>query len=99
MPYPKMWRGNGIVVDLPKDKKHKRQYPINGIDFYYDDFPAEIVLNYPVNNFKIYVNDHDYFFSKLPQLIIKSDYNAHWDLKNPYFQSIIASYIEFQLTI
>ena len=42
-PYPKIWR----------------TYPINGVDFYCDDFPTEIGLNKPVN-FKIYVNDRDY---------------------------------------
>ena len=88
-----MWKADGIVLDLPKGKKHKCQYLINGVDFYYDKFPTVIVLNYPANNFKIYVNNHDYFLSKLPQLSTKSDYSAQWDLKNPYFQSIVATWI------
>ena len=31
--------------------------------------------------------------SKLPQLNIKSGYNAEWGIKNPYFQSIVGSWI------
>ena len=76
-------------MDLPKGKKHKRAYPINGVDFYYDIFPVEIVLNYPV----IYVNNKDYFTSSLRKLNISSDYNAEWNLKNPYYQSIVATWI------
>lgn len=92
MPYLKMWRSDGIVIDIPKGKKCKHEHPINGVDFYYDEFPTKILLNYPVN-FKIYVNDRDYFFSKLPQLNITSNYNAEWSLKNPYFQSIVEIWI------
>ena len=43
MPYPKMWRSDRIIVDLPRGKKHKCTYPTNGIDFYYDNFPTDIV--------------------------------------------------------
>ena len=91
--YPRIWRSGGSIIDLPKGKKQKRVYPINGIDYYYDNFSVEIVLDYSVNNFRIYVNDRDYFMSNLPQLSIKSDYNAECDLKNPYFQSVVGTWI------
>ena len=65
---------------------------INGVDFYYDNFTTDIVLNYLVRNFKIYVNNCNYLLSKCPQPSIKCDYNARWDLKNPYFHSILATW-------
>ena len=82
-----------LLLSCQKEKKqkHKRTYPINGIDYYYDGFPTDIILNYPANNFQIHVNDRDYCMSKLSQLNIKSDYNAEWISKNPYFQSIVAT--------
>ena len=63
--FPSKWDSGGTIIDLPKGKKHKRMYPINGIDYYYDNFPTDIILNYPVNNFRIYVNNNDYFNSNL----------------------------------
>ena len=77
-PYHRIIDGEveGVLLIYQKEKKHKRAYPINGVDFYYDNVPVDIVLDYPVNNFRIYVNDRDYFMSKLPQLNIKSDNNA-----------------------
>ena len=53
--FPSKWDSSRTIMDLPKGKKHKRMYPINGIDYYYDNFPTDIILNYPVNNFRIYV--------------------------------------------
>lgn len=79
--FPKIWNRGGIIHKLPKGKRHKRQYPINGVNYYYDNFPVEMVLNYPVNNFRVYINRNDYFISQLPPLAIKSGYNAKWDLK------------------
>ena len=92
-PYPRIWSSGGSVIDLLGGKKHKRAYLINGVNFYYDEFPTQPVLDYLVNNLRIYVNDREYFMSKLPQLNIKSGYNAEWGIKNPYFQSIVGSWI------
>ena len=89
--YPKIWRSGDTVMSILKGLKHKKAYSINGVDFYYNNFATEIVLNYPVNNFRIYVNDRDYFISSLPKLNITSDHNAEWNLKNPYYQSIVAT--------
>ena len=50
-PYPKIWRSGGSVMDLPKGLKHPRAYPIDSVDFYYDNFNVVTVSNYPVNNF------------------------------------------------
>ena len=71
--FPSKWDSGGTIIDLPKGKKHKRMYPINGIDYYYDNFPTDIVLNYPVNNFRIYVNNNEYFNSNLPTLKIPTN--------------------------
>ena len=43
--YPRIWRSGGAIVDLPRGKKHKLGYPINGVDFYYDEFATEPVLD------------------------------------------------------
>ena len=91
-PYPRIWRSGGSVIDLPREKKHKRDYLINGVDFYYDYFPVTEILNYSLNNFRIYVNYREHFMSRLPQLSTKSGYNAKWDLKDSYFQSLVATW-------
>lgn len=31
-------------------------FRIKGIDYDYNNFPTGMVLNYPVNNFKVYIN-------------------------------------------
>ena len=52
-----------------------------------------MVLNYPVDNFKVYINDRDILLSQLPPLAVKSGYNAKWDLQNSYSQSITGTWI------
>ena len=44
-----------------------------------DKFPDHYILDYDINNFKIYINSGDYFPSKLPKINITTDYNkADW---------------------
>ena len=80
--FPSNWGSGGTIINLPKGKKHKRMYPINGIDYYYNTFPTVIILIYSVNNFRIYVNN-DYFNSNLPTLKIPNNYNVEWNPKEP----------------
>ena len=64
-----------------------------GKSYYWDNFPVEYILNYPINQFRIYVNDQDYFQSNLPGLNITTNDNATRNLKESYFQSIVATWI------
>ena len=64
-----------------------------GKEYYWDNFPVEYVLSYSINQFKVYVNDTDYFMSNLPPLNITTNNKAEWNLKEPYFQSLVGAWI------
>ena len=50
-------------------------------------YPHYYILNYSTENFRIYINDQEYFLSKLPKLNITTDYNtAEWDDNENYYQ-------------
>ena len=68
MKFPKIFQSIGTIQPLPKGRKHKADYQINRKKYFWDEFPVDKVLNYPVNKFKIYVSSLDYFHSNLPEL-------------------------------
>ena len=88
--FPKIWRIGGTAQELPKGRRHVGFY---GKEYYWDNFPVEYVLPYQINQFKVYVNNTDYFMSNLPPLNITTKNNAKWNLKEPYFQSLVGTWI------
>ena len=88
--FPKIWRSDGTVQVLPKGRRHVGFY---GKEYYWDNFLVEYVLTYPINQFKVYVNNTDYFMSNLPPLNITTKNNAEWNLKEPYFQPLVKTWI------
>ena len=63
---------NKPVERFPKIWKSNIQY-MEGYRLT-DKFPDHSILNYPIENFRIYINNKDYFLSKLPRLNITTDY-------------------------
>ena len=51
------------------------------------------VLDCPIDVFRIYVNETDYFMSKLPSLVITTKDTTLFDPKESYYQSIIGTWI------
>ena len=88
--FPKIWSLGGTVQGLPKGRRHVGFY---GKTYYWDNFPVEHVLTYPINDFKIHVNDTDYFLSNLPPLNITTKDSVSWSLKEPYYQSLVGTWI------
>ena len=88
--FPKILKIGGTVQELPRGKRH---VDFTGKSYYWDNFPTQYVLSYPINQFRIYVNNTDYFQSNLPGLNITTNDNAKWSLKELYFQSIIGAWI------
>ena len=88
--FPNIWKIGGTVQVLPKGRKHVGFY---GKEYCWDNFPVEYVLPYPINQFKVYVNNTDYFISNLPPVNITTKNNATWNLKEPYFQSYVGTWI------
>ena len=88
--FPKIWKIGGNVQELPKGNRH---VGYDGKSYYWDNFPTEYILNYPINQFRIYVNNTDYFQSNFPGLNITTNDNAKWNLGEPYFQCIVGTWI------
>ena len=88
--FPKIWKLGGTVQELPKGRRH---VDYSGKHYYFDNFPTQYVLSYPINQFRIYVNNTDYFQSNLPKLNITTNDNAKFSLSESYFQSIIGTWI------
>ena len=58
-----------------------------------DKYPDHYILNYDIENFRIYINNQEYFLSKLPKLNITTNYNkAEWDDNESYYQVCFAVY-------
>ena len=75
--FPKIWRLDGTVQVLPKGGRHVGFYRK---EYYWDNFPVEYLLPYSINQFKVYVNNTDYFMSNLPPLNITTNNKAEWNL-------------------
>ena len=88
--FPNFWKTGGEIQVLPRGKRHVGFYKKS---YYSDECPVEYVLNYPINQFHIYVNNTDFFPSNLPPLYINTDQNATWDIRKNYFQSLIGVWI------
>ena len=77
-----MWQTGGIIQKIPLSNI---QY-IEGFRLT-DRYPGHYILDYPIENFRIYLNENDYILSKLPILIISTDYNkADWDDNESYYR-------------
>ena len=88
--YPKIWKIDGTVQELPKGIRHVGFY---GKEYYWDNFPVDYVLTYPINKFRVYVNSTDYIMSDLPPLDIKTKKGAKWSFKESYYQSLVGARI------
>ena len=89
--WPKIWTSGGKIPDFPKGKVHRNYNAFSWTS--QDLYPYLYVIDYPVFNFRIYVNDKDYFMSKLPiSSITSSKYHATWGDKLDYFQTIFGVY-------
>ena len=55
--FPKIFQSGGTIQPLPRGNKHKGFAFEKNHKYFWDEFPVEYVLNYPVNNFKIYVSN------------------------------------------
>ena len=92
--FPKIWKLGGTMQELPRGERH---VGYAGKGYYWDNFPTEYILDYPIQQFRIYVSNTDYFVSQLPimnppQGITTND-NARWNIGEPHFQSSIATWI------
>ena len=58
------------------------------------NIPVINVLNYPINNFRVYVNNKDFFMSKLPLLpdITTSCRKGTWDDDEIYYKITFSVY-------
>ena len=88
--FPKIWKIGDKIQELPKGRRHVGFY---GKEYHWDNFSVEYILPYPINKFEVYVNNTDYFMSNLPPLNITTKNNAEWNLKKPYFQSLVGTWI------
>ena len=88
--FPKIWKTGGNIQELPRGKTH---VGYAGKSYYWNNFPVEYVLNYPIIQFRIYVSNTDYFQSNLPGLNITTNDNAKWSLQEPYFQAMVGVWI------
>ena len=88
--YPEMWKIGWTVQKLPRGKRHVGFY---GKPYYWDEFPAKYILEYPINKFRVYVNNTDYFMSDLLPLNITTKNTAKWNLKESYYQTIVGTWI------
>ena len=80
----------GEIQKLPRGSRH---VGYAGKGYYWDNFPTEYVLDYSVQQFRIYVNNTDYFASQLPALKITTNDNTRWNLGELYFQSLVGTWI------
>ena len=72
-PFPPLWSWQKSIHTLPKGKKLGY-----GADTCYDGFPATTVLDFPLENFRICVDDSHYFMSQLPLLEVSSSNTEKW---------------------
>lgn len=88
LPFPLICRSFGTIQKIPiSNIKNVEEYKLA------DQYPANIVLNYPTNNFKVYVNETKFFMSKLPKLSLWTDETkSKWEDNNFYYQACFAMY-------
>ena len=67
--FSKIWQSNGTTQKIPESNiKYIEGYRFT------DKYPDYYILNYIIENFRIYVNDFEYFLSKLPKLNITTSH-------------------------
>ena len=97
--FPKIFQSIGIIQPLPRGNKHKGFAFEKNHEYFWDEFPVEYVLNYPVNKFKVYVSSTEYFHSNLPELdttinqqvrLTKQD---KFDMSQHYYDCLVGAYI------
>ena len=86
--FPKIWTSNETVQRIPESNPIIEEgYRLT------DKYPDHNILNYPINNFSIYVNKTDYFMSKLPLIQITTNYwNTDWNDNESYFRVVFSIY-------
>ena len=87
-PFPPLWSGGGSIQALPKGKRHG-----SGADTWYNSFPAAAVLNYPLENFRVYVDGTKYFMSRLPPLQVSRPDLEKWSDSSTYYRSLLVKHI------
>ena len=97
--FQKIFQSGGTIQPLPRGNKHEADYPINKKKYFWDEFPVEYVLNYPVNKFKIYVSNTEYFHSNLPEFDITINQQLRktkqdkFDMSQHCSDSLVGAYI------
>ena len=98
-PFPKIWSVGGTVQrisDNPLKGGNSETSTRNPTDKY----PKKLI-DYPINQFRVYVNENSYFQSKLPHItntksLIKmkalDDIGKKFNLEDPYFVSLASMY-------
>ena len=80
--FPAIWMPNGDIQQLLVEGKKS-----------YDHWPP-MVLDYQINNFRVYVNSKDYFQSELPKLRISTSRGeATWNDREDYYRVLLFTYI------
>ena len=96
--FKKIFTAVGTIQPLPKGEKHKADYPINGKKCFWDNFPTVMVLNYPVDEFKIYISNDEYFHSNFPELDtinqqVRETKQDKFDMSQHYYDSLVGAYV------
>ena len=80
--FPKIWPANGTIQRIPESNiQYVEGYRLT------DKYPDHYITNHPIENFRIYLNEKDYFLSKLPILAITTDCTkADWDDDESYYR-------------
>jgi hypothetical protein len=58
--WPLIWASDGDVPAFSHLREPKHEWGIH----HYPTFQSAVNLGYPLHNFKVYVSDNDYFYSK-----------------------------------
>ena len=86
--FPKIWKSDGKIQEIPKSNP----LTVEGFTIY-DQYPDHLILNYPIENFRIYINNKDYFLSKLPILNITTNYwIGNWSDSESYYRVCFSVY-------
>ena len=86
--FPAIRKSNGSIQEIPKSNP----LTVEGKSIW-DQYPNHLILNYAIENFRIYINNKDYFLSQLPLLEISTPYwKGNWDDNESYYQVCFAVY-------
>ena len=90
--YPKIWLSTETAPELLQILPESKPINDSGGNHIPYKYPSYYVLNYPINNFKIYVTNKDFFMSKLPLLpdITTSYRKGTWDDYEIYYKILFS---------